>query len=522
MSTGPDAHVPALGGELFTSAILPCGISIRNRLVKVALEEHLATLFGGPPNATHLALYSEWAKHNWGMIVTGNVQVSDKHLTLGRDIVVPKSISRDSIRPFAELARTIHGCGDTSSRALAIMQLSHAGRQSPNILGGRFPFAPPLAPSSIPFGSDSAASRNIITRVFYALLFTKPRAMTVVDIDEVVDAFVRGAVLASEAGFDGVQLHVAHGYLLAQFMSAKTNIRTDEWGQPLRLLHRIINAVRAAVPTRFALGLKVNASDYVGAVVGEGIDSDITIVALNHVREIASWGGVDFIEISGGDYEDPEFVSSSTSPRQAFFARFSHQALTALASSTLSAPPLVLLTGGLRTPFIMHTALSSRHADLLGVGRGAVLRPDLPEVLQHREPMDKLSFGHPPALGEPWPWMASFMWTCIGKPKIKLVGATSEVAWYVVRMRWLAINVLRKERGQKLSSWSSEDEMSGLETIFHMWWWAGPGSDDDAPHASGIAVPLLASAQGAWPMAALLVLAGIIVGYATVRGRGIS
>lgn len=177
------------------------------------MYEHLADMFGGPPNTDHFALYSQWAKHNWGMIITGNIQVSSTHLTLCRDMTVPRVISEETLQPFRKLARTIHQdleiSAHGSSRSLAIMQLSHAGRQSPRILGGRL-LSPPLAPSAIILGSGRS-EKSLISDLFHRLLFQRPREMSLEDIDKITDAFVRGAKLAVLAGFDGVQLHAAHG-----------------------------------------------------------------------------------------------------------------------------------------------------------------------------------------------------------------------------------------------------------------------------------------------------------------------
>lgn len=179
-------------------------------MLQVAMYEHLANLFGGPPNSDHFALYSLWAEHNWGMIITGNVQVSPNHLSLGRDMVVPEYITEETLGPFQKLARVIKGVGTSHDRSLAIMQLSHAGRQSPNFLGGRAPFERPLAPSAIALGSANRG-RNLVSDIFHWFLFQTPQAMSGQDIDDVVDSFVRGAKLALLSGFDGVQLHAAHG-----------------------------------------------------------------------------------------------------------------------------------------------------------------------------------------------------------------------------------------------------------------------------------------------------------------------
>lgn len=172
------------------------------------MYEHLATFFEGAPNAYHFALYKHWAASGWGMIITGNVQVCSSHLTLGRDLVVPKTLSKSSIQPFAKLASVIHGGNTSSSRPLAIMQLNHAGRQSTRVIGGRL-YVAPLAPTSVRVGHGH--TDGFLSSVVNRLLFQTPREMSHQDIDEMIQQFVRGAKLALDSGFDGVQLHVAHG-----------------------------------------------------------------------------------------------------------------------------------------------------------------------------------------------------------------------------------------------------------------------------------------------------------------------
>lgn len=200
------------------------------------MYEHLANFFGGSPNEFHLALYSIWSRYEWGMVITGNVQVSPSHLTLGRDLVVPKHLDEASIKPYKALANAIKGSG---GRTLAILQLSHAGRQSPNIIGGRFPFAKPLAPSAIRVGTNLTLD-DPIALIFHKILFQTPEEISSVDFDSVLEGFQRGARLAHMSGFEGIELHVAHGCecntcyhtihsfsqkldLLAQFLSPKVS-----------------------------------------------------------------------------------------------------------------------------------------------------------------------------------------------------------------------------------------------------------------------------------------------------------
>ncbi|KAJ6524319.1 hypothetical protein B0H19DRAFT_1042921 [Mycena capillaripes] len=450
------------GGPIFAPVVLPSsGRVLRNRLVKVALYEHLAGLLGGSPNEFHLQLYSKWSMYDWGMIFTGNVQVSPQHRSLARDLVLPRELSEKNLKPFRELAAAMHGWRE--EKPLAIMQLNHAGRQSPNILGGRFPFAPPLGPSSIRVGS-SLHNQGVLSDLLHRLMFQVPRAMSLLDIDEVVGAFVRGARLAAQTGYDGAQLHVAHGYLLAQFISPKSNTRVDEYSctpsNALRLLHRIVTETRAVVPSNFVLGIKINSADYAESYTAGHVSAS---PVLDHILTIASWGSVDFIEISGGDYEKPDFMMndpSSVTSRQAIFADFAHRALRAVAS--IPGAPLILLTGGLTTPAHLHGALSCEHAHLLGIGRAAILRPDLPRLLTQVQPDSNAPFAPAPdqRLGERQMRILQRL------PRVKLLGAGAAMAWYVVELRRLA------QPGPFVQK--PNYSLGSLGGVLWVWAWFGP------------------------------------------------
>ncbi|KAJ7701075.1 hypothetical protein B0H17DRAFT_1045919 [Mycena rosella] len=470
------------GDPIFTPIALPSGRTLRNRLVKVSLYEHLAKLLGGPPNRFHLELYSKWSAHDWGMIFTGNVLVSPQHMCLARDLVLPSSLSDEDLKPFEMLAAAIHG--EREDRPMAIMQLSHAGRQSPNLLGGRFPFAAPLAPSSIRLGS-SLKNNGLISDLLHRFIFQVPRAMSPADIDDVVESFVRGVKVAARTGYDGVELHAAHGYLLAQFISAKSNTRTDEYScspsNALRLVHRIVLETRAAVPSEFILGLKINAADYADSSIAGEVSP-----ALDHIRTIASWGSVDFIEISGGDYEKPDFLTtdvSGVSARQAIFADFAQHARRAVES--VPRAPLILLTGGLTTPAQLHSALSGRHADLLGLGRSAILRPDLPRLLRDA-PAPHALFGSPPDLSVGGAWLFDRL------PRIKLLGAGVAMAWYIVALRRLGT--------PSLAAMGPPYSVSAMGGILWMWAWFGADVDG-------------ARIYYALPLALVCVAAGLALGW---------
>jgi 2,4-dienoyl-CoA reductase-like NADH-dependent reductase (Old Yellow Enzyme family) len=462
--------------NIFNPVDLPCGRTIENRLVKTAMYEHMASFTGGPPNEFHYGLYSEWAKHGWGMILTGNVQVSPQHLTLGRDIVVPPTLNAEDLKPFERLAEVIHGAVD-GTRSLAIMQLSHAGRQSANFIGGRPPFVPPLAPSSVRVGAGCTENRGrgTISDLMFHALFQVPTEMTTLDILNVQSSFVRGALLAYKSGFDGVQLHAAHGYLLAQFMSPKSNVRNDEYSvapeNATRMLSEIVVAIRKVVPTTFIIGIKINSADYVTSGSTEEASQEGERRVLDHIRTITSWGIIDFIEISGGDYEKPDFMACSGSQkldRQAFFAQFSRTVMKDLYRSPVpfSSVPLILLTGGFRSHSHLQAALKSKHADLLGIGRGAVLCPDLPKILrlQLQDSKSSSTCADRPFAYEPEAVSRASKWV----PSVKLIGAGVGTAWYTTRMRDIAIFQIKNPSAEPPPA---DYSRGGLTAVFKMWFW---------------------------------------------------
>ncbi|KIM27709.1 hypothetical protein M408DRAFT_24357 [Serendipita vermifera MAFF 305830] len=292
---------------LSSSVTLPCGVIVQNRLAKVAMYEHLGPLGGGPPNDNHIALYSTWARGNWGIIITGNVQVSASHLSLGADLVVPSMKKPYDIGPWRKLAAAMHAASPGDKPSVALMQLNHTGRQSPRFVGGRSPWNAPFAPSSKRVGSN--VNESWISNLLYQIIFHTPKEMTSEDIDRTLAEFCFGAKIAKEAGFDGIQLHGSHGYLITQFMSPKTNLRKDEYAKPLLFLQKLAKKIRSFLPAPFVLALKLNAADYVeGGMTEEQ--------SLQHLTEIAKWQLFDIIEISGGDYENPgEFLPPVDVPK---------------------------------------------------------------------------------------------------------------------------------------------------------------------------------------------------------------
>ncbi|KIJ55026.1 hypothetical protein M422DRAFT_24885 [Sphaerobolus stellatus SS14] len=431
--------------ELLASPVtLPCGRTIPNRFAKVAMYEHLAVLFGGPPNKYHFNLYSKWAKGGWGMIVTGNFQVSPTHLSLGRDVVIPRSMASPDLQAFRNLA-SIMKSSEKNSRpgSLAIVQLSHAGRQSFRFLGGRLgTFTRPVAPCARRLGDDTP--EGLLAKIGYACMFETPRALEERELPNVIEEFVRSAKFVHEAGFDGIQLHAAHGYLLSQFLSPKlTDMREDQYRNGFLLTEQIIKRIRSELPSNFVLGVKLNAGDYTKGGMTEP-------EALRHVKSLSNLG-VDFIEISGGDYENPVFGKLSS--REAFFASFSRQVLKDLSSPNDKPRPLILLTGGLRTPSQLSHAIKERHADILGLGRPSVLCPDLPRQLSPALFRGHKGIEYPDAL------LAKPAWTP------SLYGASLNTSWYTMAQRRLA-------QGKQINF-----QLGPGGATWGMWIWAGPNAE---------------------------------------------
>ena len=179
---------------------LPCGLILPNRLVKAAMTEGLAD---GDNRATArlTRLYQIWGQGGAGLQLTGNVLVDRRYLEAPGNVVIEEGIgdeAKAALREWAEAARAGGG--------KVVMQVSHAGRQTPGTICER-----PVAPSDVPLEMPGRA----------LMPFGHPRALTSEEVDDVIKRFVFVCRMAEETGFDGVQIHAAHGYLLSQFLSPK-------------------------------------------------------------------------------------------------------------------------------------------------------------------------------------------------------------------------------------------------------------------------------------------------------------
>jgi 2,4-dienoyl-CoA reductase-like NADH-dependent reductase (Old Yellow Enzyme family) len=341
------------------SLTLPCGAQIPNRLCKAAMTEGLASPQGEPTEALE-RLYGIWSDGGAGLLLSGNVQIDGDHLERPGNVIIDREPSEAMQRALARWA-----AAGTRSGNHFWAQISHAGRQCQKIVNPQ-----PKAPSAVKLGLPGGQ-------------FGEPQPMTEEDIEAVITGFARCAKVVIDAGFTGVQLHAAHGYLLSQFLSPRSNQRQDQWGGSLenraRLLLASVSRVRAAVGPSIPISVKLNSADFQRG----GFDFDESL-------QVAKWlerASVDLIEISGGTYEQPRLlnldgmepveeqsVAASTRAREAYFVDFAEAM-----HKEVSIP--LMVTGGLRRLDAMNLALESGAADMIGIGRPMCVMTDAPAQL---------------------------------------------------------------------------------------------------------------------------------------------
>ncbi|MFC1431557.1 NADH:flavin oxidoreductase/NADH oxidase family protein [Streptacidiphilus sp. N1-3] len=335
-----------MSSDLFSPLALRCGRTLGNRIAKAAMEEAMAGA-GQLPDQRLLTLYRRWGAGGAGLLITGNVMVHAEALTGPGGLVLDRSTP---IEPFAAWAAAGKAAG-----AAMWMQINHPGRQVQTGMPGVV-----WAPSAVPVDLGRHSKR-----------FRPPVAMTRQQIEETVARFAVTAARAEQAGFDGVEIHAAHGYLLSQFLSPLVNRRTDAWGGSLenraRMLLEVVRAVRAAVPSGFAVAVKLNSADFQRG----GFDADDARRVIAMLEPL----GVDLVELSGGSYESPAMTGrpadGRTRAREAYFLDLAEQ----LAATS---PLPLMLTGGITRRGTAAEVLAGGVA-LVGVGTALATTPDLPD-----------------------------------------------------------------------------------------------------------------------------------------------
>ncbi|TVY92147.1 NADH-dependent flavin oxidoreductase, partial [Lachnellula willkommii] len=302
------------------------------------MTERLATWNKDDPNRSGIStpelvsLYRTWGNGDLGIIITGNIMIDRNHIEVPGNVILEDS-SGGRIEKLNELvvAAQEHG-------SLCVAQLNHPGRQINSLLQPN-----PVSCSAIQLEGERVG-----------MTFGKPTALTKAGISEIVEQFAESSRLCHKAGFDGVQLHAAHGYLIGQFLSKRTNIRTDEYNGSItnraRFLFEIVEAIKRKVDdARFSISVKLNSVEFMDGFTVE--DCRDLCVQLQEAE-------VDFVELSGGTYEELEFSHKreSTIKREAFFFEFAKLITPALDEKKT----LVYLTGGFRSSKGMQAALVDR------------------------------------------------------------------------------------------------------------------------------------------------------------------
>jgi 2,4-dienoyl-CoA reductase-like NADH-dependent reductase (Old Yellow Enzyme family) len=333
---------------------LASGVVVPNRLAKSAMTEGLADA-ANRASPAHAALYGRWADGGVGLSITGNVQVCRWHLERAGNIAIEGATDAAAMAGLAALATAARRRGGA-----AFAQLSHAGRQTLKLLNPR-----PKAPSAV--AVDLPGKQ-----------FGVPEALTDREIEGLVDRFGVAACVCRAAGFAGVQLHAAHGYLLSSFLSPLANQREDRWGGSLenraRFLLAAVRAAKAAAGPGFGVAVKLNSADFQrgGFDIGESTE----------VARMLEAEGIDFLEVSGGNYEQPRMMDTDgLAPGEARSARREAYFLEEAARLRAAVATPLMVTGGFRSAAAMEAALASGACDLIGLARPLCVSPEGPAAL---------------------------------------------------------------------------------------------------------------------------------------------
>jgi 2,4-dienoyl-CoA reductase-like NADH-dependent reductase (Old Yellow Enzyme family)/thioredoxin reductase len=316
-------------------------MSLRNRIVMPAMESRLSRPDGSVTRAM-IDYYAERAKGGVGAIIIENTFVDGKE---SRSSLSSSGLYNDHmIAGKSELAEAIKANG-----AAALIQLSHGGRQCTAEATGR----QPVAPSAIPC----------------KVVGVMPREITPDEIEEVQNAFAEAARRAKQAGFDGVEIHGAHGYLICQFLSPYTNKRGDKYGGSLvnraRFALEIIKKVRNKVGGGFTVGYRISADEYV--------PGGLTLEETSRFAGMLQAAGVDYVHVSAGIYESDYHIVPP------LYLERAH--LVHLAEGIKKAVSIPIITVGAHDAETAEKTLREGKADLVAIGRGLIADPELPNKL---------------------------------------------------------------------------------------------------------------------------------------------
>ncbi|MCH2032778.1 MAG: NADH:flavin oxidoreductase/NADH oxidase family protein [Tenacibaculum sp.] len=379
---------------------LPNGTVLANRIAKSAMSENLSNKTH-EPTTTLINAYKEWAKGGSGLLITGNVMIDSKALGEPMNVVVEDDRHAKQLQ---EWAATVKGT-DTH----LWVQINHPGRQAMDQINNVL-----KAPSAIPL--KSKGRKKATTKI--------PKALTHDEILDIIKRFGTTSRILKEAGFTGVQIHGAHGYLVSQFLSPYVNVREDEWGgtfeKRAKFVLEVYKEIRSQVGPDFPIGIKLNSADFQKGGFNE--EDSMKVI------ELLSEAGIDLIEISGGTYEAPAMMmgnrKQSTKEREAYFIDYIEKA------RKITKTPL-MLTGGFRTVSVMQDAIASEKLDVVGLARPYCLFPNIGnEILNESRSTFPVN---------------------INKTGVKGIDGMMNIIWYEAQIKRLGLGKLPK---LKLSAWS--------------------------------------------------------------------
>ncbi|HVZ45509.1 MAG TPA: FAD-dependent oxidoreductase [Ramlibacter sp.] len=317
------------------------GLTIPNRIAMSAMSTHLGS--NGFVTASQVAFYRERAQGGVGLLTVEYTCVDR-----GTGLAEPLQLCLDTPENVAGHARIVDAITATGARA--VLQLHHAGRQtSREALGG----AQPVAPSPVPY---TTAAGTIV-----------PRSLEDAEIHRLIECFRQSAQWAVDAGYQGIELHGAHGYLLGQFLSPYTNVRTDGWGgdfeRRLRFPCAVIAAVKSVLGPARPLIWRLSAEEF---VVG-----GLTITDTAALAPRLALAGVDALNVSMGTFDSLEYVVEPMSMKEGWRLPYCRRIRDAV-----NVP--VLASGMVRTPAMAEQALIDGDGDMISLGRPLLADPEWP------------------------------------------------------------------------------------------------------------------------------------------------
>lgn len=315
---------------------------VKNRLVVPPMVSNYANE-DGTCTEQFISYHEEKAKGGWGLIIVEDYKINPE---AGGFVKLPGLWDDSQIESHQQLTERVHQHG-----AKIAAQIYHAGRETCAEITG----VQPVAPSAIPDPVVNAM----------------PRELSVEEIQQLVEQFGDTALRAKKAGFDAVEIHGAHGYLVNQFMSPFSNKRIDQYGGTIlnraRFALEIIANIRSKVGSDFPLIYRMSVNEFVeGGLTTE--DSKVISMLLENA-------GIDLIHASNGVYASTETIIPPTAVGHAWSANISEEL-----KKVVSIP--VIAVGRINDPLIAESVLRSKQADLISMGRGSLADPHLPNKAQ--------------------------------------------------------------------------------------------------------------------------------------------